>query len=119
MSKIFSPHILVYKPQTNSVFSLFLRFILLATFVNFILSLFYFKIFNSLIFGYFLDIAFVSEVIIIFYAVSYLGEDLIDYDSTNVPFLDVDLVVFFKFFLSFSLILLILLSIFIFSKFIF
>lgn len=118
-SKIYSPHIFVYKPQTNSVFSLFLRFILLVTFINFVLSLFSINLLNYFIFNYFLEITFVSELLIIFYVVSYLGEDFIDYDETSLNFLDVDLVVFFKFFFNFSLILLIFSFLFIISKFVF
>ena len=104
-SKVYSPHIFVYKPQTNSVFSLFLRFILLAVFVNFIFSLFSLNFLNYIIFNYFLDITFISELIVAFYVISYLGEDFIDFDDVNVNFLDIDLVIFFKFFLNFSLLL--------------
>lgn len=118
-SKIYSPHIFVYKPQTNSVFSLFLRFILLVTFINFVLSLFSINLLNYFMFNYFLEITFVSELLIIFYVVSYLGEDFIDYDETSLNFLDIDLVVFFKFFFNFSLILLIFSFLFIISKFVF
>lgn len=117
-SKVYSPHIFVYKPQTNSVFSLFLRFILIAVFLNFTFSLFSIYLFNSLIFNYFLDITLISELIIIFYIISYLGEEFIDYDSINVNFLDLDLVVFFKFFLNFSLVLIVFLTIFVLSKFV-
>lgn len=118
-SKFYSPHILVYKPQTNSVFSLFLRFILLAVFTNFLLSIFYIKFLSFFIFSYFLEILFISELLIIFYVISYLSEDLIDYDSTGINFLDIDLVVFFKFFLNLSLVFLFFLSFFIIFKFIF
>lgn len=118
-SKVYSPHILVYKPQTNSVFSLFLRFILLAVFVNFIFSLFSLNFLSYIIFNYFLDITFISELIVVFYVVSYLGEDFIDFDDVNVNFLDIDLVIFFKFFLNFSLLLVTFLFCFIFSKFVF
>ena len=118
-SKIYSPHIFVYKPQTNSVFSLFLRFILLVTFINFVLSLFSVNLLNYFMFNYFLEITFVSELLIIFYVVSYLGEDFIDYDETSLNFLDIDLVVFFKFFFNFSLILFIFSFLFIISKFVF
>nr|YP_003540839.1 hypothetical protein HaveOM_p28 [Vermamoeba vermiformis]ADD62223.1 hypothetical protein [Vermamoeba vermiformis] len=118
-SKVYSPHIFVYKPQTNSVFSLFLRFILLAVFVNFIFSLFSLNFLNYIIFNYFLDITFISELIVVFYVVSYLGEDLIDFDDVNVNFLDIDLVIFFKFFLNFSLLLVTFLFCFTFSKFVF
>ncbi len=115
-SKVYSPHILVYKPQTNSVFSLFLRFILLSVFINFVFSLFYIDFFGFFIFSYFLEVSFISELLIIFYVISYLGEDFIDYDETNLNFLDIDLVVFFKFFLNFSLIFLALLAFFMVSK---
>lgn len=118
-SRVYSPHIFVYKPQTNSVFSLFLRFILIAVFLNFILSLFSINLFNSLIFNYFLEITLISELIIIFYIISYLGEEFIDYDSINLNFLDIDLVVFFKFFLNFSLTLIVFLALFVGSKFVF
>lgn len=107
-SKLYSPHILVYKPQTNSTFSLFLRFVLVAVFINFIFSVFSFSIFSEFLYCYFLDIIFISEFIVAFYIISSLGEDFIDYDEININYLDIDLVSFFKFFFNFSLLLIIL-----------
>lgn len=107
-SKLYSPHILVYKPQTNSTFSLFLRFILVAVFVNFIFSVFSLNILSELLYSYFLDIIFISEFIVAFYIISSLGEDFIDYDEININYLDIDLVSFFNFFFNFSLLLIIL-----------
>lgn len=107
-SKLYSPHILVYKPQTNSTFSLFLRFILVAVFVNFIFSVFSLNILSEFLYSYFLDIIFISEFIVAFYIISSLGEDFIDYDEININYLDIDLVSFFNFFFNFSLLLIIL-----------
>lgn len=84
--KPYSPHILVYKPQTNTTFSLFLRFILVAVFFNFLMFCLFFNFLNSIIFSYFLDIIFISEFIVIFFIISTLGEDFIDYDEININY---------------------------------
>lgn len=116
--KLYSPHILVYKPQTNSTFSLFLRFILAAAFVNFLLSVFSFNILSNFTYSYFLDSSFITEFILLFYLISSLGEEFIDYDNLNVNYLDIDLVSFFNFFFAFSLLLILLILIFLSLKFI-
>ncbi len=103
--KVYSPHILVYKPQVNSIFSLFLRFILLIAFVDFLFFSFHFSFLVDFLYNYFLDINYVTEAIIIFYILSVLGEDLIDYDIEDLEYLDIDLVTFFRFFSNFSLLL--------------
>lgn len=118
-SKFYSPHIFVYKPQTNSTFSLFLRFILVAVFINFLLSVFSIAILANFIYSYFLDIIFISEFIIVFFIISSLGEDFIDYDDINLNYLDIDLVSFFTFFFNFSVLLLVLSVSFLISKIIF
>lgn len=115
--KIYSPHIFVYKLQTNSTFSLFLRFILLFVFVNFLLSLFSFNIFTNFLFSYFFDFTFITEFIIFFFVIATFGEDLIDYDSVNVNYWDIDLVTFFKFFFNFSALLIIFSFLFLFFNF--
>ena len=117
--KFYSPHILIYKPQTNSAFSLFLRFILIAVFVNFILYNLFITFFNNILFNYFLDVLFISEFILIFFALAILGEDLIDYDEININYWDIDLVTFFNFFFNFSLLFIILSLFFLISKIIF
>lgn len=103
--KIYSPHILVYKPQVNSIFSLFLRFILLVTFVDFLFFSLHFNLLVDFIYSYFLNINYLTEVIIIFYVLSVLAEDLVDYDDESTDYWDIDLVTFFKFFSNFSLLL--------------
>lgn len=118
-SKLYSPHILVYKPQTNSTFSLFLRFILIAVFFNFLIFSLSLSFLNNLIFSYFLDILYISEFILFFFIISSLGEDFIEYDSINLNYWEVDLVTFFNFFFNFSLLLIILSILLLFSKFIF
>jgi hypothetical protein len=115
-SKLYSPHILVYKPQTNSTFSLFLRFILVAVFINFLLSIFSINLLSNFLYSYFLDIVFISEFIIIFFIISSLGEDFIDYDDINLNYLDIDLVSFFTFFFNFSVLLIVLSVTFLLSK---
>lgn len=85
-SKVYSPHILVYKPQTNSTFSLFLRFVLVAVFFNFLFSTIFFNFFNSIIFSYFLDLLFITEFILAFFVIATLGEDFIDYDELNINY---------------------------------
>ncbi len=85
-SKLYSPHILVYKPQTNSTFSLFLRFILIAVFFNFLIFSLSLSFLNNLIFSYFLDILYISEFILFFFIISSLGEDFIEYDSINLNY---------------------------------
>lgn len=117
-SKLYSPHILVYKPQTNSTFSLFLRFILVATFANFLLSVFSFNLLSNFTYSYFLDASFITEFIILFYILSSLGEEFIDYDNLNTNYLDIDLVPFFNFFFAFSLLLIFLILIFLSLKFV-
>ena len=84
--KIYSPHILVYKPQVNSIFSLFLRFILLVTFIDFIFFSFHLNLLVDFIYNYFLDVVYVTEIILIFYMLSVLGEDLIDYDDITLNY---------------------------------
>jgi hypothetical protein len=118
-SKAYSPHIFVYKPQTNSTFSLFLRFILVAVFFNFFLSAFSINFLTTFLYTYFLDIVLITEFIVVFFIISSLGEDFIDYDDINLNYLDIDLVSFFTFFLNFSILLLALSLVFLFSKFIF
>ena len=85
-SKIYSHHILVYKPQTNSTFSLFLRFVLIAVFFNFLLSIVFFNFFSSIIFNYFLDLLFITDFILIFFINATLGDDFIDYDELNINY---------------------------------
>ena len=116
--KLYSPHILVYKPQTNSTFSLFLRFILAAVFANFLLSTFSFNILSNFTYSYFLDCHFITEFIVLFYILSSLGEEFIDYDNLNVNYLDIDLVPFFNFFFAFSVLLLFLILAFLSLKFV-
>lgn len=86
MINFFSPHILIYKPQTNSVFSLFLRFILILVFVDFISYTVSFSFLGTFIFGYILDLTYISEVIIIFYILAILSEEFIDYDSMELNY---------------------------------
>ena len=116
--KLYSPHIFVYKPQTNSTFSLFLRFILAAIFVNFLLSVFSLNILSDFTYSYFLDVSFVTEFIVLFYVLSSLGEEFIDYDNLNINYLDIDLVSFFSFFFAFSLLLFFLVNVFLMLKFV-
>ncbi len=118
-SKLYSPHIFIYKPQTNSTFSLFLRFILVAVFTNFLLSTFSINFLTNITYSYFLDIVFISEFMVVFFVISSLGEDFIDYDDINLNYLDIDLVSFFTFFFNFSVLLLILSMAFLLSKTIF
>lgn len=118
-SKLYSPHIFIYKPQTNSTFSLFLRFILIAVFINFLLSTFSINFLTSITYSYLLDVVFISEFMVVFFVISSLGEDFIDYDDINLNYLDIDLVSFFTFFFNFSVLLLILSTTFLFSKTIF
>lgn len=118
-SKPYSPHIFVYKPQTNSTFSLFLRFILVAIFINFILSIFSINFLSNIIYSYFLDIVLISEFTLVFFVISSLGEDFIDYDNINLNYLDIDLVSFFTFFFNFSVLLIVLSVAFLFSKIVF
>lgn len=114
--KSYSPHILVYKPQTNSTFSLFLRFILLFVFFNFIFSIFSINILNEFVHKYFLDLLFISELVFIYYVVSSLAEDFIDFDSVTINYLDIDLISIFKFFFNFSVLLLFLTLLFLVAK---
>ena len=116
--KLYSPHIFVYKPQTNSTFSLYLRFILAAIFVNFLLSVFSLNILSDFTYSYFLDVSFVTEFIVLFYVLSSLGEEFIDYDNLNINYLDIDLVSFFSFFFAFSLLLFFLVNVFLMLKFV-
>lgn len=103
-----SPHILVYKPQTNSTFSLFLRFLLIVAFIDFVLYSLYVPFLSYPIFIYLLDLVYFSEVIMVFYVLAFLGEDLIDYDDISLNYWDIDLVTFFNFFFIFTLFLLLL-----------
>lgn len=114
--KHYSPHILVYKPQTNSTFSLFLRFILIVVFINFVFSILLFSFLSEFIHTYFLDLLFTSELIFIYYVISSLAEDFIDFDDVTVNYLDVDLVSIFKFFFNFSVLLIILAFVFLACK---
>lgn len=115
-NKHYSPHILIYKPQTNSTFSLFLRFILLVVFFNFIFSVLSFNIFSDFVHKCFLDLLFTSELIFIYYVVSSLAEDFIDFDDVTVNYLDVDLISIFKFFFNFFILLLVLALLFLICK---
>jgi hypothetical protein len=105
MTSFFSPHIFIYKPQTNSVFSLFLRFILILIFADFMSYALSFSFFNTLVFSYFLDLVYISEIVIIFYVLAILAEEFIDYDSVDLNYWDVDLVTFFNFFFVLVLLL--------------
>ena len=60
------------------------------------------------IFIYLLDLVYFSEVVMVFYVLAFLGEDLIDYDDISLNYWDIDLVTFFNFFFIFSLFLLLL-----------
>lgn len=105
MVNFFSPHIFVYKPQTNSVFSLFLRFILILVFIDFISYTLSLSFLNTFVFSYILDLTFLSEIIFMFYILAVLSEEFIDYDSVELNYWDVDLVTFFNFFFFVSLLL--------------
>lgn len=118
-SKSYSPHILVYKPQTNSTFSLFLRFILIFVFFNFILSVFSFNILSEFLHKYFLDLLFISELVFVYYIMSSLAEDFIDFDNVTINYLDIDLISIFRFFFNFSVLLLILALLFLVAKILF
>lgn len=107
MKNFFSPHIFVYKPQTNSVFSLFLRFILILTFIDFISYVISLSFLNTLVFNYILDLTYISEVVLVFHVLATLSEEFIDYDSLELNYWDVDLVTFFSFFFIISLFLVI------------
>ena len=107
-AKHYSPHILIYKPQTNSTFSLFLRFILIVVFFNFLFSVLFFNILSDFVHTYFLDLLFTSELIFVYYVLSSLAEDFIDFDDVTVNYLDIDLISIFKFFFNFFVLLLIL-----------
>lgn len=107
-AKHYSPHILIYKPQTNSTFSLFLRFILIVVFFNFLFSVLFLNILSDFVHKYFLDLLFTSELIFVYYVLSSLAEDFIDFDDVTVNYLDIDLISIFKFFFNFFVLLLIL-----------
>lgn len=115
-SKYYSPHILIYKPQTNSTFSLFLRFILIFIFFNFVFSILLVNILSEFIYTYFLDLLFMSEIVFIYYIISSLAEDFIDFDELAINYLDIDLVTIFKFFFNFSILLLVISILFLISK---
>lgn len=106
MNNFFSPHIFIYKPQTNSVFSLFLRFILIVVFIDFVTYSFSFSFLNAIVFNYILDLIYLPEVIIVFFVLSILSEEFIDYDSIELNYWDIDLVTFFNFFFTIFLVLL-------------
>lgn len=86
MNNFFSPHIFIYKPQTNSVFSLFLRFILIVVFIDFVTYSFSFSFLNAIVFNYILDLIYLPEVIIVFFVLSILSEEFIDYDSIELNY---------------------------------
>lgn len=98
MMNLFSPHIFVYKPQTNSVFSLFLRFILILVFLDFISYTVSLSFLNVIAFSYFLNMIYLTEIILVFYILANLCEEFIDYDSVELNYWDIDLVTFFNFF---------------------
>lgn len=104
-SKLYSPHILVYKPQVNSIFSLFLRFILIVAFLDYIFFSFGLSFLSTFIYGYFLDLAYVTEVMVVFYILSVMAEDFVDYDNLDIYYLDIDLIKFFKFLSNFFILL--------------
>jgi len=115
-SKYYSPHILIYKPQTNSTFSLFLRFILIFIFLNFVFSILLVNVLSEFTYTYFLDLLFMSEIVFIYYIISSLAEDFIDFDELAINYLDIDLVTIFKFFFNFSILLLVISILFLISK---
>lgn len=121
-SIVFSPHIFVYKPQINSVFSLLLRFILIIVFLDFFiysLALENLSFLLKFLFNNFVDLILLTEIILGFYVLSILGEEFIDYESMNLNYWDIDLITFFRFFFIFFMILFMILLLSIVLKFIF
>lgn len=103
LNSFFSPHIFVYRPQTNSVFSLFFRFILILVFLDFFLSLLVPYNVVSNFFSIFLDFSFYTEFVVLFYIIAVMSEEFIDYDSIDLGYWDLDLTTLFNFFFFFSI----------------
>lgn len=121
-NSVFSPHIFIYKPQINSVFSLFLRFILILLFLDFFiysLNLPNLSFLFRFLFNNFVDLLLLTEIIFGFYVLAILGEEFIDYESMNLNYWDIDLITFFRFFFIFFIILFVILLLFVALKFIF